>query len=90
VTKKTRLNLAGHLVRICDNEIPNRITNYNRKGEKRLRRPKTSLMDVDDDMRKAGVRHWKIEDEDRNGWRKIIEDTKTELRIEWWWWWWWW
>jgi len=89
VIKKTRLNLAGHGVRMCDIEIPNRITNYNRVGEKILRRPKTSLMDVDVDVRKAGVRHWRKEDEDRNGWREIIEDTKTQMRIGWWWWWWW-
>jgi hypothetical protein len=64
-----------------DNEIPNRITNYNREGETRVRRPKTSLMDVNDDMRKAGVRHWRKEDEDRFGWLKFIEDTKTQLRM---------
>jgi hypothetical protein len=73
-----RLNLAGHVERMRGNEIPNRITNYNREGEKRVRRPKTSLMDVNDDMRKACVRHWRKEDGDRNGWRKIIEDTKTQ------------
>jgi len=82
--KKKRPNLAGHVVRMCDNEIPSRITNYNREGEKRLRRPKTILMGVNDDMRNAGVRHWRKEDEDRNGWRKVIKDTKTQLRIGWW------
>jgi hypothetical protein len=79
--KKTRLDLAGHVVRMLDNEIPNRITNYNREGETRVRRPKTCLMDANDDMRKAGVRHWRKEGEDRDGWRKFIEDTKTQLRM---------
>ena len=79
--KKTRLDLSGHVVGMHGSEIPNRITSYNREGEKIVRRPKTSLMDVNDDMRKAGVRHWRKEGEDRNGWRKFIEDTKTQLRM---------
>jgi hypothetical protein len=65
--KKTRLNLAGHMVGLSDSEIPNRITNCNREGETRVSWHKTILMDVNDDKRKVGVRHWKKEDEDRNG-----------------------
>jgi hypothetical protein len=66
---------------MCDNEIPNRITHYSKEGETRVKRPKTSLMDVNDDMREAGIRHWRKEGEDRDGWRKFIEDTKTQLRM---------
>lgn len=65
--KKTRLKLAGSVVRMRDNEIPNRITNYNMEGERRVRRPKIILIDVNGDMRKAGVRHWRKVGEDRDG-----------------------
>jgi hypothetical protein len=79
--KKTRLKLAGPVVRMRDSEIRNRITNYNREGETSIRRPKTILVDVNDDTREVGVRHWRKECEVRDGWRKIIVDTKTHLQM---------
>jgi hypothetical protein len=63
---------------MSDNEISNRITNYIREGETGVRSPRTILMDVNGDMRKAGVRYWRKEGEDRDGWRKFIITNNDE------------
>jgi hypothetical protein len=55
VIKKERLSLQQHAIMKYQREL--RIITG--KEKKRIRRPKTSLIFVNDDMRKAGRRHWR-------------------------------
>jgi hypothetical protein len=34
---------------------------------------------MDNDMRKAGVRNWRMEAKDRDGWQRILEEAKAHL-----------
>jgi hypothetical protein len=57
--------------------------NYNLEGKRRVGRPKARWIDAaDKHMRKAGVRNWKIEAKDRDGWRRILEEAKADLGLQ--------
>jgi hypothetical protein len=48
--------------------------------KRRAGRPKAKWIDaVDNDMRKAGVRHWRMEAKDTDGWWRVMEETKAHL-----------
>jgi hypothetical protein len=40
IANTTRLNLAGHVIRINDSEIPKRVMNYESEGKRRVGRYK--------------------------------------------------
>jgi hypothetical protein len=78
--KIARLRWAGHVIRMSDSEMSKLIMNYSPEGEKRARSPKAICIDtVDNDMRKAGVRNWRMEAKDRDGWCRILEESKSHL-----------
>jgi hypothetical protein len=57
-----------------------RITNYNSEDKIRGGRPKARWIDaVDNDMRKASVRNWRMEAKERDGWRRILEKATAYL-----------
>jgi hypothetical protein len=78
--KIARLRWARHVIRMSDTEMSKLIMNYSPEGEKRARRPKAICIDaVDNDMRKAGVRNWRMEAKDRDGWCRILEESKAHI-----------
>jgi hypothetical protein len=56
------------------------IMNYNPEWKRRAGRPKAKWIDaVANAVRKAGVRNWRMEAKDRDGWQRILEEAKARL-----------
>jgi hypothetical protein len=52
--------------------LAKRIMNYNPKGKRRLGKLKARwIIVVNNDMRKTGIRNWRVEAKDRDTWWKI-------------------
>ena len=85
--KVRRRRSTGHVIRMRGSEMPNRIMNYNPDGKTRVGRYKVRWIDVNNDMRKAGVRLWRKEGEVGDGWWRILGEVETELGLRWWCWW---
>jgi hypothetical protein len=55
-----------------------KITLYKPEGRRRVGRPNLRWMDgVMRDAERLGIRNWKIKARNRDGWRLILELTKT-------------
>jgi hypothetical protein len=58
---------------MSDSEMSKQIMNYNPVGERKAGKQKARLIDaVKNDMRNAGVRNWRMEAKDRDGWWRIL------------------
>jgi hypothetical protein len=76
--KITRLRWAGHIVRMQDNLPCKKITLGKPEGRRRVGRPNLRWMDgVMRDAERLGVRNWKRKVKGRDGWRRLLESTKT-------------
>jgi hypothetical protein len=74
------MNLSPKLGEFC--EMPKRIMNYNSEGKRRVGRHKVKWVDVvNNDFRKASVRHWRREGDDRDRWWRILEEVKMHLGL---------
>jgi hypothetical protein len=74
----TRLRWAGHIVRMQDNLPCKKITLDKPDDRRRVGRPNLRWMDgVMRDAERLGVRNWKSKVKDRDGWRRLLESTKT-------------
>jgi hypothetical protein len=83
VMKRVRLRWAGHVIRMCDNEMPKRIMNYNLQGKRSVQWPKARRIDAaEKDMRKAGVRNWRTEAKDRDVLQRILEVAKAHVGLQ--------
>jgi hypothetical protein len=74
----TRLRWAGHIEWMQDNLPCKKITLDKPEGRRRVGRPNLRWMDrVMRDVERLGVRNWRIKAKDRDGWRRLLESTKT-------------
>jgi len=79
IIRITRFRWTGHIVRIQDNLPCKKITLDKPEDRRRVGRPNLSWMDgVMRDAERLGVRNWRIEAKDRDGWRRILESAKTQ------------
>jgi hypothetical protein len=52
------------------------------EGKRKKGRPRMRWMDsVEKDMRNLGVVNWKTKAQERNGWRKFLEQAKTHVQL---------
>jgi len=73
----TRLRWAGYIVRMQDNLPCKKITLDKPEGRRRVGRPNLRWMDgVMRDAERLGVRNWKNNAKDGDGWRRILESAK--------------
>ena len=74
----TRLRLAGNILRVQDNLPCKKITLDKPEGRRRFGRPNLRWIGgVMRDADRLGVRNWRIKTKDRDGWRRLLESTKT-------------
>jgi hypothetical protein len=71
---------AGYVLRLTNSEMPERIMNCNPEGKRKVARLKARWIDVNNDMRKAGVRKW-IEAKDGDGWQRILDEANAHLGL---------
>jgi hypothetical protein len=69
-----KTEVAGHLVRMDENELPKKIL-WTNPGDQRGRgRPKSGWIDwVEEDAMKLGCRNWRADAQDRGRWRYLLE-----------------
>ena len=74
----TRLRWAGHIVRMQDNLPCKKIILDKPEGRRRVGRPNLRWMDgVMRDAERLGVRNCRIKAKDRDGWKRLLESSKT-------------
>jgi hypothetical protein len=86
VIKIRRLEWLGHVVRM--NETRPDQTRYVKKifegkleGRRGRRRPRLRwINDVEDDLRKIGVKRWRTKALEREEWASIIKEAKAKLK----------
>lgn len=82
IVKAARLRWAGHVARMNDAEIPKMILNGNPGGQRSRGRPRIRWLDgVEEDIRKMGYRNWRAISQDRDNWRKIVEEAKVHTEL---------
>jgi len=81
IIKIRRLEWLGHVVRM--NETRSVKTIFEGKLEGRRGRGRTRLRwinDVEEDLRKLGVKRWRTKASEREEWASIINEAKTKLK----------
>jgi len=66
------MNETGYVKKICKGKLEGR----RGKGRPRLR----WINDVEDDLRKLGVKRWRAKALDREEWASIIREAKAKLK----------
>ena len=67
---------------MSERDIPKRLLFSETWGHRRHGRPKLRWLDgVTHDLTKIGVRNWRRNTQDRDTWRKIVEETKAHLGL---------
>jgi hypothetical protein len=76
--KKQRLNWLGHVERMTDDNNVQKINRWKPISKRSIGRPKTRWEDdVLEDIRSMNVRNWKIVAQNRDSWKKTVEQTRT-------------
>jgi len=80
--KKQRLNWLGHVERMAADNNVQKIKIWKPMSKRPIGRPKTRWEDdVLEDIRSMNVRNWKKEAQDRDSWKKTVEQTRTLHRL---------
>jgi hypothetical protein len=76
--KLSRLRLAGHVMRLNDNDPATKVF-ISQPGRSRPRgRPKLGWEDqVQEDAARAGCKNWKRTAHNREDWRKLLKEAKA-------------
>jgi len=79
---KTRLNWLGHFERMAEDNNVQKIKRWKPMSKRPIGRPKTRWEDdVLEDIRSMNVRNWKKETQDRDSWKKAVEQARTLHRL---------
>jgi hypothetical protein len=79
VIKTRRLEWFGHMVRMNETRSVKKI--FEGKSEGRIRRARLRwINDVEDDLRKLGVKRWRTRALEREEWASIIKEAKVKLK----------
>ena len=80
--KKQRLNWLGHVERMAEDNNVQEIKRWKPMSNRPIGRPKTRWEDdVLEDIRSMNVRNWKKETQDRDSWKKAVEQARTLHRL---------
>jgi hypothetical protein len=80
--KKQRLNWLGHVERMAEDNIVQRIKRWKLMSKRPIGRPKTRWEDgVLEDIKNMNVRNWKKVAQNRDGWKKVVEQARTLYRL---------
>jgi hypothetical protein len=76
-----RLEWLGHVVRMDESRSVKKIFEGKLEGRRGRGRPRFRwINDVEDDLRKLGVKRWRTKALDRVEWASIIREAKTKLK----------
>ena len=73
---------AGHVERMADDRLPQRVAELREPGRRRRGRPRLRWEDcVKRDVKKAGEEEdWKKKTRDRGGWKRLSDEVVKKLR----------
>jgi hypothetical protein len=76
-----RLEWLGHVVRMNETRSVKKIFGGKLEGRRGRGRPRFRCMnDVEDDLRKLGVKRWRTKALEREEWASIIKKAKAKLK----------
>ena len=79
VIKIRRLEWLGHVIRMNESR-PVKISEGKLEGRGRGRPRLRWINDVEDDLRKLGMKRWRTKALDREEWASIIREAKAKLK----------
>ena len=80
--KKQRLNWLGHVERMNEDNNVKKIYRWKPIAKRPIGRPKLRWEDdVSEDIKSLNVRNWKNETQDRERWKKVVEQARTLYRL---------
>ena len=81
VIKIRRLEWIGHVIRMNETRSVKKIFEGKLDGRRGRGRPRLRWIDdVEDDLRKLGVKRWRAKALDREEWASIIREAKAKLK----------
>jgi hypothetical protein len=76
-----RLEWLGHVVRMNETRSVKKISEGKLKERRSRGRPRLRwINDVEDDLRKPGVKRWRTKALEREEWASIIKEVKAKLK----------
>ena len=80
--KKQRLNWLGHVQRMDEDNIVQKIKRWKPMSKRPIGRPKTRWEDdVLEDIKSINIRNWKKVAQNRDSWKKVVEQARTLYRL---------
>ena len=79
--KKQRLNWLGHVERMAEDNNVQKIKRWKPMSKRLIGGPKTRENDVLEDIRNMNVCNWKKMAQNRDSWKKAIEQARTLYRL---------
>jgi hypothetical protein len=80
--KKQRLNWLGHVERMAEDNIVHKIKRWKPVSKRPIGRPKTRWEDdVLEDIKSINVRNWKKVAQNRDSWKKVVEQARIVYRL---------
>jgi len=80
--KKQRLNWLGHVERMDEDNIVQKIKRWNPVAKRPVGRPKTRWEDVFlEDIKSLNISNWKKVAQNRDSWKIVAEQTRTVYRL---------
>jgi len=81
VIKIRKLEWLGHVIRMNQTRPVKKIFEGKLEGRRRRGRPRLRwINDVEDDLRKLGVKRWRTKVLNREEWTSIIREAKAKLK----------
>jgi hypothetical protein len=73
-----RIRWLGHVERMSNDKMPKMILNAKMEGDrKRGHQEKRWINDVEQDLRKLGIRNWRSRAGDCQRWRAVVREAKV-------------
>jgi len=80
--KKQRLNWLGHVERVAEDNIVQKMKRWKPMSKRPIGRPKTRWEDdVWEGIKSINIRYWKKVAQDRDGWKKVVVQARTLYRL---------
>jgi hypothetical protein len=80
--KKQKLNRLGYFESMAKDNIVQKIKRWKPMAKRPIGRPKTRWEDVLEDIRSMNVSNWKKVTQNRDRWKKVVEQARTLYRLK--------
>ena len=82
VIRKQKLNWLGHVERMAEDNIVQKIKRWKPMSKRPIGRPKTRWEnDVLEDIKSTNIGNWKKVAQNRDSWKKVVEQARTLYRL---------